>query len=91
MTKRMTAEELASDLICNIESDKELNTLWSEMHAGIVAILKDVLRDDRKATLEAAAERICKECGLSQDEDNEGCSGHGSCATCAAILRDEED
>jgi hypothetical protein len=58
MTKRVTAEELASDLICNIETDKELNTLWSEMHAGIVSILKDMLRDDRKATLEAAAERL---------------------------------
>jgi|WetSurMetagenome_2_1015567.scaffolds.fasta_scaffold790403_1 hypothetical protein len=58
MTKRMTAEDLATAIISNIDSDRELGTSWGRMRDGIVSIIKDDRKADRKATLEAAAERM---------------------------------
>ena len=81
MPKRMTAEEQARMYLRVIAREH----LYVK---ALEATTKEV-KADRKATLEAAAERVCLACDPRYKKME--CANKGKCVTRLAILRDEED
>jgi len=84
MAKRMTAEN-AIDTLRACKPWEQQTSDFDEYKLDRKSAI-NFLRVRDKATLGAAAERICRACGLSTV-----CLNQSSCAMYAAILRDEED
>jgi len=78
MPKRMTAEERARQI-------DEIAHYEGFVHSDFIELATECIEHERKATLEAAAERARRELAPF------GAIATSIDAICAAILRDEED